>query len=140
LIGGGIGGGAGAIAGGAGGTFVAPGVGTVGGGVLGAEGGASIGATVGGFIGGAIGGIVGNILCSNDGGATQHGNERLGGRKISPSDVDTAKKTAEEAGQVTTQIGKYGTPQKVYNGTNGLTVIVETAGRNAGKIITAWWR
>jgi hypothetical protein len=29
-----------------------------------------------------------------------------------------------------------GTPQKLYSGTNGLTVVEETAGRNAGKIIT----
>ena len=83
---------------------------------------------------------MGNILCSSGGGATQHGGERLGQRNISQSDVDTAVKTAEETGQVTTQIGKYGTPQNVYNGSNGLTVVIETAGRNAGKIITAWWR
>jgi hypothetical protein len=120
--------------------LVAPGVGTIGAGILGAEGGAGVGATIGGFIGGAIGGIVGNILCSNGGGATQHGGERLGERNISQSDIDTAKATAEETGQVTTQTGKYGTPQTVYDGTNGLTVVVETAGRNAGKIITAWWR
>jgi hypothetical protein len=35
--------------------------------------------------------------------------------------------------------GKYGTPQNVYKGSNGLTVIEETQGRNAGKIITLWW-
>ena len=131
-----IGEGLGALAGGGVGTLVAPGVGTVGGGALGATGGATVGAS----IGGVLGGIVGNILCSSGGGATQHGGERLGQRNISQSDVDTAVKTAEETGQVTTQIGKYGTPQNVYNGSNGLTVVIETAGRNAGKIITAWWR
>lgn len=116
---------------------MAPGVGTVGGGALGATG----GATVGGAIGGVLGGIIGNVLCSSGGGgATRHGGDRLGQRNISQSDADTAVKTAEETGQVTTQIGKYGTPQNVYNGTNGLTVVIETAGRNAGKIITAWWR
>jgi hypothetical protein len=53
---------------------------------------------------------------------------------------EKAKETAKATGNVTTQIGKYGTPQNVYNGTNGLTVVEETAGRNAGKIITGWWR
>ncbi len=131
-----IGEGVGALVGGGVGTLVAPGVGTIGGGALGGSGGATVGAAIGGL----LGGIVGNVLCSSGGGSTQHGGERLGQRNISQSDVDTAVKTAEETGQVTTRIGKYGTPQNVYNGTNGLTVVIETAGRNAGKIITAWWR
>ncbi|MBV9037162.1 MAG: DUF4258 domain-containing protein [Acidobacteriaceae bacterium] len=74
------------------------------------------------------------------GGATNHGNERLEQRNISQEDVDKAIESAKETGQVMTKIGKYGTPQNIYNGANGLTVVVETAGRNAGKIITAWWR
>ena len=35
-------------------------------------------------------------------------------------------------------MGKYGTLQNVYRGSNGTTVIVETAGRNAGKVITLY--
>ncbi len=70
--------------------------------------------------------------------ATEHGMARALGRGISDEQVQEAIRSAEVSGSVTTQIGKYGTPQKVYNGTNGITVVVETAGRNAGKVITAW--
>jgi hypothetical protein len=77
---------------------------------------------------------------SGGGGNTVHGGERAAERGFTQAQIDEAKKTAEETGNVTTQIGKYGTPQKIYNGTNGLTVIEETQGRNAGKIITGWWR
>jgi hypothetical protein len=35
-------------------------------------------------------------------------------------------------------MGKYGTQQNVYTGSNGVTVVQETAGRNAGKVITSW--
>jgi RHS repeat-associated protein len=72
------------------------------------------------------------------GAATEHAAGRLLLRGISPGDVNTAIKTAKIAGQVTTQAGKYSTLQKVYIGTNGITVIVEQAGRNAGKVITAF--
>jgi hypothetical protein len=74
------------------------------------------------------------------GGNTVHGSRRAGERNFTQADIDEAKKTATETGNVTTQTGKYGTPQKLYSGTNGLTVVEETAGRNAGKIITGWWR
>ena len=49
-----------------------------------------------------------------------------------------AVETATEAGNVTQQIGKFGTVQLVYKGANGVTVIVETAGANAGKAITVF--
>ncbi|MBV8708332.1 MAG: DUF4258 domain-containing protein [Acidobacteriaceae bacterium] len=94
---------------------------------------------------GWVGGLV-SCMSSNGGtsggggGATNHGNERLEQRNISQEAVDKAIESAKETGQVMTKIGKYGTPQNIYNGANGLTVVVETAGRNAGKIITAWWR
>jgi RHS repeat-associated protein len=70
---------------------------------------------------------------------TEHAAQRLAERGISPTQAQEAIKTAEEAGNVTPQTGKYGTSQTVYKGTNGVTVVVENAGRNAGKIITAWF-
>ncbi|MDX2095761.1 MAG: hypothetical protein SFW64_07490, partial [Alphaproteobacteria bacterium] len=56
----------------------------------------------------------------------------------SVDDANTAIQTATAAGKVMTRIGKYGTRQYQYEGTNGVTVIVETEGRNAGKVITFW--
>lgn len=137
------GGALGGLGGGAGGTLVAPGVGTVGG----AWAGAAAGATEGAGLGGAAGTAVGFFACASgesgsggSGGNTVHGGERGAERGFTQAQIDEAKKTAEETGNVTTQMGKYGTPQKVYNGSNGLTVVEETQGRNAGKIITGWWR
>lgn len=69
---------------------------------------------------------------------TQHGAIRSGQRRVSSQEADEAIRTAKETGDVVTKMGKYGTPQIHYRGTNGITVIVETAGRNAGKIITFW--
>lgn len=69
---------------------------------------------------------------------TYHGAIRSPQRSIFTRDVQEAIRTAKETGNVTTQIGKYGTPQYHYIGKNGVTVIVETSGRNAGKIITFW--
>lgn len=134
-----VGAAAGALVGAASGSFALPGGGTIGGGVAGGLAGAGIGAGVGGFLGGLAGGAASNVLCSTNGN-TVHGGDRGSERGFSQGDIDVAKTTAKETGQVTTQIGKYGTPQKVYNGTNGLTVVVETEGRNAGKVITGWWR
>ncbi len=141
---------AGAMGGGAAGATlgsIVPGPGnvaaTAGGAVLGAGRGAAVGGALG-YLGGMAAGY---LSCASStgsggggGGATDHGNDRLGQRNVSQQDVDQAIESAKETGQVTTQIGKYGTPQNVYKGTNGLTVVIETAGRNAGKIITAWWR
>ncbi|MDH5723697.1 MAG: phage minor head protein [Alphaproteobacteria bacterium] len=70
---------------------------------------------------------------------TDHAALRSNQRSASQKDIEEAIKTAKEAGNVITKTGKYGTPQKVYKGSNGLTVIEETQGRNAGKIITLWW-
>ncbi len=73
-------------------------------------------------------------------GDTKHGELRGAQREFTPRDVEQAIESARAAGQVTFQIGKYATPQTVYNGASGLTVVLETVGRNAGKLITAWWR
>lgn len=60
-------------------------------------------------------------------------------RGISPEAAQEAVATAKTAGNVTAQMGKYGTPQEVYRGANGITVIVETVGSNGGKAITAYF-
>ena len=72
-------------------------------------------------------------------GLTDHGAQRLGERDIASQQIQEAIQTAMQEGNVTTQMGKYGTPQNVYTGSNGVTAIVETAGRNAGKLITAYY-
>lgn len=69
---------------------------------------------------------------------TEHGAVRSAQRRISSEEAQEAIRTAKEAGNVVEKIGKYGTPQLHYKGQNGVTVIVETTGRNAGKIITFW--
>lgn len=69
---------------------------------------------------------------------TEHAAIRAAQRKISSTEIEAAIKTAKETGNVITKIGKYGTPQIHYTGSNGVTVVVETIGRNAGKIITFW--
>jgi HK97 family phage portal protein len=69
-------------------------------------------------------------------GLTDHGNIRVGDRQISQSETQEAINSARQKGNVMIKTGKYGTPQVHYRGSNGLTVIVETAGRNAGKVIT----
>jgi RHS repeat-associated protein len=66
---------------------------------------------------------------------TEHGAARAALRNISQADIQSAMKNAT---QVITKMGKYGTPQKHYIGANGVTVIVEQAGRNAGKIVTVF--
>jgi hypothetical protein len=71
-------------------------------------------------------------------GLTDHGTLRSNQRGISADDANTAIQTATAVGKVTTKIGKYGTRQYQYEGTNGVTVVVETEGRNAGKVITFW--
>jgi hypothetical protein len=69
-------------------------------------------------------------------GQTIHGAQRFVQRGFSDADILEAVKTARQTGQVVTAIGRYGTPQFRYYGTNGVIVVVETEGRNAGKIIT----
>ncbi|MBV9300533.1 MAG: DUF4258 domain-containing protein [Acidobacteriaceae bacterium] len=70
---------------------------------------------------------------------TKHAERRLAERNISAEQVREGMKTAKESRQVTTVLGKYGTPVNIYNGSNGITVIEETAGRNVGRIITAYY-
>lgn len=70
--------------------------------------------------------------------STVHAAQRAAERGISQADIDEAIRTAKEAGQVTSKVGKYGTPQHVYKGTNNVTVVVESAGRNQGKAITVF--
>jgi hypothetical protein len=70
---------------------------------------------------------------------TDHGALRGVQRKITPTDKARAIQTAKETGNVTTKIGKYVTKQIHYRGSNGITVVVETGGRNAGKVITFWY-
>jgi hypothetical protein len=71
-------------------------------------------------------------------GFTTHGAIRSGQRTISRDEIREARRTALENGNVTTKLGKYGAPQSVYIGSNGVTVVVESSGRNAGKIITLY--
>ena len=69
---------------------------------------------------------------------TVHAAKRAAAKGISQGEVDTAVQTAKATGNFIQQIGKYGTPQNVYEGSNGVTVAVETMGRNAGKAISVW--
>lgn len=69
---------------------------------------------------------------------TEHGTIRSTQRRISSAELEEAIKTAKDTRNITTKIGKYGTPQVHYKGSNGVTVVVEKIGRNAGKIITCW--
>lgn len=69
---------------------------------------------------------------------TKHGEVRWAERNITQREVQEAMKTAKESSNITSKIGKYGTLQHRYHGKNGVTVIVETEGRNAGKIVTYW--
>jgi RHS repeat-associated protein len=107
---------------------------------------------IGGITGGAfgwaagefIGGVAEGLSAANTAKTaatvelTSHAAIRLAQRGITQAAVNEAVETAQAAGQVTTKIGQYGTPQNIYQGANGITVIVETQGSNAGKVITAF--
>jgi hypothetical protein len=69
---------------------------------------------------------------------TNHGGIRVGERVVNQNDIAEAIQTARKNGNITSKIGKYGTLQYHYRGSNGLTVIIETQGRNAGKVITVY--
>ncbi len=69
---------------------------------------------------------------------TTHGGVRSNQRNITSSEIEEAIRTAKENSNVAKKTGKYGTPQDHYVGSNGVTVVVETEGRNAGKVITVW--
>lgn len=71
-------------------------------------------------------------------GLTSHGSQRIGERVITQKDIEEAIRTAKETGNITTKLGKYRTLQNVYKGSNGVTVHIETQGRNAGKVITTY--
>ncbi len=81
---------------------------------------------------------IGRLFSSEQSPMTTHGAIRVGQRKISQAEIQEAQRTALEKGSVITKLGKYGTPQNVYKGSNGVTVIIESSGRNAGKIITLY--
>jgi len=78
-------------------------------------------------------------LKSGDNELTDHGALRISQRKITRADIEKAKETAIKTNNVIVKKGKYGTPQNHYKGSNGITVVEETQGRNAGKIITTWY-
>lgn len=69
---------------------------------------------------------------------TQHGITRGTQRNITLKEAQAAIASAKKTGNVVTKSGKYGTAQHHYKGKNGITVVVESEGRNAGKIITFW--
>ena len=75
-------------------------------------------------------------VATAEAGFTDHAAIRAAERGISSQEAQEALQTAKDAGNVVTQTGKYGTPQLIYQGSNGVTAVVETAGQNAGKIIT----
>jgi hypothetical protein len=68
-----------------------------------------------------------------------HAAEQMTRKGITQQAVDYAVESAQRAGRVATGQSKYGTTTVVYEGTNGVTVVVETAGRNAGKAATVHW-
>ncbi len=71
-------------------------------------------------------------------GLTKHGIFRSGQRQISIKEALEAINSAGKTGSITQKIGKYGTKQFRYKGSNGITLAVELEGRQAGKIITFW--
>ena len=76
---------------------------------------------------------------ATSGALTEHGFGRVVTRAMTPGLLNDAVRTAIAAGRIVSKVGKYGTPQKHYIGSNGITVVMETQGRNAGKIVTAFW-
>jgi RHS repeat-associated protein len=105
--------------------------------------------TIGSVVGGAIGGAV---LASGAGaaalttlgdlgsGVTEHAEEAklLARHGITPAQARAAIKAAKKSGDVVEAMGRYG-PQLRYTA-NGIRVVVATTGRNAGKIITAFFK
>jgi hypothetical protein len=71
-------------------------------------------------------------------GFTEHGSLRSGQRAITDKQIKQAVRSAEKSGNVIEKIGRYGTLQKRYKGDNGVTVIIQIEGRNAGKVITLY--
>ncbi|MBI1274754.1 hypothetical protein GC177_02135 [bacterium] len=75
---------------------------------------------------------------SQPGSLTNHGVIRISQRNISSQEIEDAIRSAKETGNFLAKTGKYGTKQIHYRGQNGVTVIMEMEGRNAGKVITLW--
>lgn len=69
---------------------------------------------------------------------TFHGNVRVNERAVYEKDVKFAIESAKKTGNISSKLGKYKTIQNHYHGSNGLTVIIETEGRNAGKVVTTY--
>lgn len=69
-------------------------------------------------------------------GLTIHGAQRFAQRGFNNKDILEAIQSARQSGRVVSVLGRYGTVQFRYYGSNGVIVVVETEGRNAGKIIT----
>lgn len=70
---------------------------------------------------------------------TTHAAGRIAEHGITQQAVDYAVESAQRVGNVVTKVGRYGTLQNRFTGTNGITVVVELGGRNAGKVVTAFW-
>lgn len=60
---------------------------------------------------------------SKDRKLTEHGKLRLEQRKISQGEIDEVIKTAKGTGNIITKMGKYGAPQNIYTGSNGVAVV-----------------
>lgn len=88
---------------------------------------------------GAVG-FINSIRSASSARFTAHGGSRSTQRTISSKEINIAMRTASKLGRTTSKMGKYNTPQVHYEGSNGITVIVEQSGRNAGKIITVFRR
>ncbi len=69
---------------------------------------------------------------------TNHATKRAAERGISNKDIQQAMDTALRSDNVIEQSGKYGKPQEIYNGENGVTVVLEEAEAGVKKIITLW--
>ena len=69
---------------------------------------------------------------------TGHARERAIERDISDQEIRNAISSAKKEGNVIRKFGKYKTLQDHYIGKNGVTVIIESSGKNAGQIITLY--
>ncbi len=67
---------------------------------------------------------------------TGHGQERIEERLTSQTDAEDIIRSAIKNRTIKERLGTYKTKQYHYLGENGKTVILETSGRNAGKIVT----
>jgi RHS repeat-associated protein len=69
---------------------------------------------------------------------TEHAESLMARHGISPQQARDAIQAAKKSGDVVKGMGRYG-PQLRYTA-NGIRVVVAETGRNAGRIITAFWR